>query len=124
MRAEKAQRRHRKEQDIARCVQAGYNRSDVEAELKLKDLTKMGHDVISSKEERGREVTTSTLHHEPMAMSTNGGPEVERHGDVPAPSKRVVSSDAVGEQEAKRMRSPHPSEASPVLSPTTPGTVR
>ena len=52
-RAEKARRRHQKEQDIARCVWAGENRSDIEAELKSEDPMEMGDDVISSKEEGG-----------------------------------------------------------------------
>ena len=52
-RAEKARRRHQKEQDITRCVHAGENRSDVEAELELEDPTEMGDDMISSEEEGG-----------------------------------------------------------------------
>ena len=62
---------------------------------------------------------TSAEHHDPAAASAGDEREVERHGNVPMPRKRAVSSDAVGEWEAKRTRSPRPSVASPVLSPPT-----
>ena len=52
-RAEKARRRHQKEQDIARRVRARENRSDVEVELESEDPTEMGDDVISFEEEGG-----------------------------------------------------------------------
>ena len=52
-RAEKARRKHQKEQDIARRMRARDNRSDIEAELESDDPTEMGDDVISSKEEGG-----------------------------------------------------------------------
>ena len=122
-RAEKARRRHQKEQDITRRVWTGENRSDVEAELESEDPMEMGDDVISSEEEGGWEVVTSAVHHKPMAMSTDDGHEAERHGDVPTPRKHATSSDAIGEWEAKRTPSLRPSEASPILSPPTLGTV-
>ena len=62
-------------------------------------------------------VATSVERHDPMAASAGGEQEVERRGDVPTPRKRAASADAVGEREAKRTRSPCPSEALPVLSP-------
>ena len=60
---------------------------------------------------------TSTEHHDPVAVFTSGEQEVERNDDVPTPRKRAASADIVEEQEAKWMRSPHPSEASLALSP-------
>ena len=52
-RAEKAQKKHQKEQHITRHVWARESRSDVEAELESKDPTEMGDDVISSEDEGG-----------------------------------------------------------------------
>ena len=49
-RAEKARRRHQKEQDIARRVRAKENRSNIEVELESEDPMEMGDDVISSEE--------------------------------------------------------------------------
>ena len=37
------------------------NRSDVESKLELEDPTKMGYDVISSKDEGDREVVTTLV---------------------------------------------------------------
>ena len=124
-RAEKAWRRHQKEQDIARCVWAGENRSNIDIELESEDPMEIGDDVISSKEEGGREVVaTSVERREPTAASAGGGREAERRSDVPAPRKRATSLDVIDEQEAKRTRSPRPSEASPALSPPILGAVR
>ena len=67
---------------------------------------------------------TSVECHELTAVSTGGEREVERRGDVPMPRKHAVSTDAIGEQEAKWMRSPHPSKASLALSPPTSGAAR
>ena len=52
-RAEKARRRHQKEQDIARRVRAGESRSDVEAELESEDPTEVGDDASSSEDGGG-----------------------------------------------------------------------
>ena len=105
-------------------MRARENRRDVELELKSKDPMEMGDDVISSEDERDWEViVTSVEHCEPAAMSTGGEREVESYGDIPVPRKHATSSDAIGEQEAKRTRSPRPSEASPTSSPPTTGTV-
>lgn len=52
-RAEKARRKHVKEMEIARCVWARENKSNIEAELELEDPTEMGDDMISSKDEGG-----------------------------------------------------------------------
>ena len=46
-----ARRKHEKEMEIVRRVRAGENRSDIESELELEDPTKVGHDMIFSKEE-------------------------------------------------------------------------
>ena len=81
----------------------------------------MGYDMISSEDEGGRGVVTSVVHRKPMAMSVGGGHEVERRGDIPMPRKCATSSDTIGEREAKRTRSPRPSEALPVLSPPAVG---
>ena len=77
-RAEKAQRRHQKEQDIARCVRARENRSNIEIELESEDPMEMGDDMISFEEEGGWEVTTSVEHHEPTAAFAGSGREVWR----------------------------------------------
>lgn len=53
---------------------------------------------------------TSVVRHEPTAISASGGRDVERHDDIPALRKHVVSLDAVSEREAKRTRSLRPSE--------------
>ena len=44
--AEEAQRKHEKEKEITRRVQAGENRSDVESELESEDPTEVGDDMI------------------------------------------------------------------------------
>ena len=72
-RAEKAQRRHQKEQDIARRVWVMENRSDVEAKHASEDPMEMGDAVISSEEEGGQEVTTLAVRREPLAVPADGG---------------------------------------------------
>ena len=96
-------------------MRARENRSDVDVELELEDPT----------EDEGGWVVVVTLveHHEPTAVSAGGGWGAKRRGDVPTPRKRTMSSEAIGEREAKRMRSSCSSEASPALSPPTPGMV-
>ena len=89
-------------------MRAGESRSDVEAELESEDPMEMGDDMISSEEEGGRDAgATSASHREPAAAPASGGQDTERRGDAPAPRRRAASSDAVGEREAKRTRSPH-----------------
>ena len=110
--------------EIARRVRVGENRSDAESELELEDPLEMGDDMISFEDERGREViVTSVERREPMATSAGGEWEVDRRDDVPVRRKRAASLNAASEREAKRTRSPRPSEASPASSPPTPGAV-
>ena len=109
--------------EIARRVRAGEKRSDVESKLESEDPTEVGDDASSFENMRGQEVMTLVVHHDPMAMSTGSGHEAERRGDVPMLCKCATSSDAVGEREVKRMRSPRSSEASPALSPPALGTI-
>ena len=55
-------------------MRAEENRSDIKAELELKDPTELGEDVISSKEEGGQEVVVTTVERcEPTATSASGG---------------------------------------------------
>ena len=91
--AEVAHRKYKKEKEVARCVKAGEGKSDIESELESEDPIDVD-DMVFSK-------------------------EAERHAVVPVPRKRAASVDAVGEWEAKRMRSPCPSVALPVPSPPT-----
>ena len=120
--AEEARWNHEKEKEITRCMWARENRSDVESELESKDAIEVGDDIIFSEEEDWEVVVTLVECRDPAAESTGGEQEVERHGDVPTLRKRAVNADAVGEQEAKWMRSPCPSEASPASSPPAMGT--
>ena len=117
-RAEKARRKHEREMEITRWVRAGESRGDVEAELESEDPMEVGDDVRSSEDGGGQSVVvTSVERRKPTATSAGGGREAERCGDTPAPRKRAVSLNAVGEREAKRMRSPCPLEASLALPP-------
>ncbi|XP_066358147.1 uncharacterized protein [Miscanthus floridulus] len=95
--AEEARRKHEKEMEIARRVQAGENRRNIESELELEDPIEVDDDGIFSKEEEGRVA------------------------DVPMLRKSAMRADAVGEREAKWTQSPRPSGASPTLSPPTLG---
>jgi len=120
--AEEARRKHEKEMEIAWRVRARDNRSDVESELELEDSTEVGDDVIFSMEDEDREVIATLVEHcDHAAASTGGEREVERHGDIPMPRKCATSSDTIGEREAKRTRSPRPSEGSPASSPPVVG---
>ena len=104
--------------EIARRVRGGENRSDVESELELEDPTEVGDDMIFfSKEESWEIVVTLAQHRDPVAASAGDEQEVEWCMVVPAPRKSAASIDAIGEQEAKRTRSPCPLVASPVPSP-------
>ena len=123
--AEEAQRKHEKEMETARRVWVGENRSDVELELESEDPTEVGDDVIFSEEEDDQEVVaTLAKRRDPTAVSAGSEQEAERRGDVPALRKHAASANAIGEQEAKWMRSPHPSKASLALSPPTSGAAR
>ena len=88
-------------------MRASENRSDIEAELKSEEPTKMGGDTSSSKDEGGRDiVATSVEHHEPVVVSASGRQDMERRGDVLASRKHAMSSKAIIEREAKRTQSP------------------
>ena len=120
--AEEARRKHEKEKEIIRRVQARENRSDVESELESEDPTEVGDDMIFSEEEERQEViVTSTERCNPTVAHTGGEQEVERRRNVPVSRKHAASTDAIDEWEAKRMRSPCPSVAPPVLSPPAAG---
>lgn len=70
--------------EIARCVRARENRSDVESELKLEDPTEVGDDMIFFEEEEGQEVVvTSAERCDPTATSTGDEREAERHDNIP-----------------------------------------
>ena len=60
---------------------------------------------------------------DPTATSVGEEQEATRRAEVPASRKRAASADAVGEREAKQMRSPRPLEASSALARPTPGAV-
>ena len=49
--AEEARWKHEKEKEIARCMWAGENRSDIESELESEDPIEVGDDMIFSEEE-------------------------------------------------------------------------
>ena len=66
---------------------------------------------------------TLVEHHEHAAVSTSSGRDAERRGDIPASRKLTVSSDATTEPEAKRTRSPRPSEESLALPSPAPSVV-
>ena len=115
--AEVAQRKYKKEKEIARRMKAGERKSDIESELELEDPTDVDDMVFSEEEESLEVVLTSVEHRDPTAMSTGDEQEVERRVEVLVLRKHAASIYAVGEWEAKRARSPRPSMASPVLSP-------
>ena len=98
-------------------MKAEEHRSDVESELESEDPIDVVDMVFSEEEESREVVVTSVERRDPTAMSAGDEQEVERRAVVPMPRKRVASTDAVGEWEAKRTRSPRPSVASPVSSP-------
>ena len=115
--AEVAHRKYKKEKEIARHVKAGENKSDVEFELKSEDPIDVDDMVFSEEEESPEVVLTSAERRDPAATSAGDEQEAERRAVDPVPRKRAVSTDAIGEWEAKWARSPHPSVASPVSSP-------
>ena len=98
-------------------------KSDVKSELKSEDPTAVDDMVFSEEVESREVVVTSVEHHDPTAMSAGDEQEAEKRAVVPVQRKRAVSVDIVGEQEAKRMRSPRPL-ASPVPSPHAADVVR
>ena len=103
------------EKEVARCMKARERKSDIESELESEDPTDVDDMVFFEEEESREVVVTSAEHHDPTATSASDEQEATRHVVVPAPRKRVVSADTVGEREAKRTRSPRPLAASPVL---------
>ena len=100
--AKEARRKHEKEKEITWRMWAKENRSDIELELESEDPTEVGDDMIFFEEEKSREVVVSSAErHDPMVASTDGEQVVERRGDVPMPRKHAVSTDTIGEREAK-----------------------
>lgn len=78
-------------------MRVNKNRSHIEAEFESKDPTEMGDNMISSEDDGGQEaIVTLAVYHEPTTTSASGGRDIERHGDIPAPRKCTMSSDAVG----------------------------
>jgi len=118
--AKVAHRKYKKE-EVAQRVKARERKSDVESELKSEDPTDVDDMVFSDEEESREVIVTSAEHRGPTAMSTGDEQEAERRTEVPVLRKRAVSVDAIGEWEAKRTRSSHPSVASPVSSPPAAG---
>ena len=116
--AEVAHRKYKKE-EVAWRVKAGERKSDVESELKLEVPMDVDDMVFSEEEESWEVVVTSAERHDPTAISAGDEQEVERRTEVPMPRKRAASTDAISEREAKRTRSPRPSVASSVSSPST-----
>ena len=101
-------------------MKARENMSDIESELESKDPIE-ADDMVFSEEESQEVIVTSAMRRDPTAMSASNEQEVERRAVVPMLRKRAVSVDAAGEREAKQMRSPRPSVASPVSSPLAAG---
>ena len=64
-----AQRKYKKEKEIARRVKAGENKSDVESELKSEDPTDVDDMIFSEEEESPKVILTSAERHDPAAMS-------------------------------------------------------
>ena len=122
--AEVAHWRYKKEKEIDRCMKAGGNKSDVESKLESGDPTDVDDMVFSEEEESREVVVTSAERRDPTVMSAGDEQEAERRAVVPMPRKRVASTDAVGEWEAKRTRSPRPLVASPVPSPPATNTAK
>jgi len=90
-------------------------KSDIESE----DPTEVDDMVFSEEEESQEVVVTSVVRHDPTVMSAGDEQEAERRAVVPAPRKHAASTDAIGEQEVKRTRSPRPLVASSVMSSPT-----
>ena len=81
--AKVAQRKYKKEKEIARCMKAGENRSNIESELESEDPTKVD-DMIFSEEKESQEVVVSSVERRnPAAMSTGDEQEAKRCGEVP-----------------------------------------
>ena len=99
-------------------MKARENKSDIESELESKDPIE-ADDMVFSEEESQEVIVTSAMRRDPTAMFAGNEQEVERRAVVPMLRKRVASTDANGEREAKRTRSPRPLVASPVSSPPT-----
>ena len=97
----------------------------MEAELESEEPMETGGDASTSKDEGDRGIVATLVERrEPMAVAAGGGWDMERRSDVPASRKYAVSSDATVEREAKRVRSPRPSEASLASHPPAPSMAR
>ena len=92
--AEKAQRRFKKEKEISRWVRGCESRSDVEVELESEEPTEMGGDASASRDEGDRGVVaTSVENHDPAAASVGDRRDMETCDDVPESRKRAASED-------------------------------
>ena len=64
----------------------------MEAELESEEPMEMGDDASTSEDDGDwGVVATSVEHHAPMAASTGGGWDTERHNDVPTSKRRAAS---------------------------------
>ena len=90
------------EKEINRQVRGGESRSDVDAELKSEEPTKMGDHVSAAEDEGDRgAIVTLVEHREPTAASISGRRDTETRDDVPESRKHATSKDTALEQEAK-----------------------
>jgi len=96
--AEKAQRRFKKEMDISQWVRGCDSQSDMEVELESEEPMEMGGDKSASKDKGDRgAIMTSMEHCEPTAASISGGCDTEKRGDVPESRKHAVGKDTTVE---------------------------
>ena len=85
----------------------------MEAELESEEAMGIGDNASASEDEGDRGAAMTLVeHHEPMATSIGGGRGTETRDDVPESRKCTMSEDATLKREAKRARSPRPSDAS------------
>ena len=90
----------------------------MEAELESEEPMEMGGDASTSEDNGDRGVVVTLVEcHAPAALTSSGGWDAGRHGDVPTSRKRTACSDAAAKREVKRARSPCPLEALSALSP-------
>ena len=116
--ADKVQRRFDKEKEINRQVWGGESQNDMEVELELEEPMKMGDDVSASEDEGGRGAAMTLVERcKPTATPVGGERGMETCGDVPESRKHVASGDTAVKREAKRARSPCPSEAPSTSQP-------
>ena len=111
-------RKEERKKEVARHVRTGERRSDVESELVSDDPMDLDDMVFSNEEESREVIVTSAERRDPRATSVGDEQAAARRAAAPVSKKRAASTNVVGEQAAKRTRSPRPSAASPVpLSP-------